>query len=150
MAQVLARAAVEVVTAVGGYAGGVYLRSSQEGVLQMAMLTGLPGPLFRPWWRMNVSRPYPAAESYRSGQSVHLADAEASMRRFPQLMAGLPFPFASMFEPVTSGTQRFGVLMVLRPATPGSRWGRRTANGCVRQRTGWPGNSRSWRRPAIR
>ncbi|MCX5015767.1 SpoIIE family protein phosphatase [Streptomyces sp. NBC_00555] len=119
MAQVLARAAVEVVTAVGGYAGGVYLRSSQEGVLQMAMLTGLPGPLFRPWWRMNVSRPYPVAESYRSGQSVHLADAEASMRRFPQLMAGLPFPFASMFEPVTSGTQRFGVLMVLRPATPG-------------------------------
>ncbi|MFD4247107.1 SpoIIE family protein phosphatase [Streptomyces sp. NPDC058525] len=119
MAQVLARATVEVVTAVGGYAGGVYLRSGQPGQLRMAVLLGLPGPLFRPWTRMNLSRPYPVAEAYRSGQSVHLPDAEAAMRRFPQLMAGLPFPFASMFEPVAAGAERFGVLMALRAATPG-------------------------------
>ncbi|MGR4879701.1 SpoIIE family protein phosphatase [Streptomyces sp. LARHCF249] len=107
------------VTAVGGYAGGVYLRSGRQGLLRMAVVTGLPVPLFRPWWRMATGRPYPVAESYRSGQSVHLPDAEAAMRRFPQLMAGLPFPFASMYEPVTSGAERFGVLMVLRTATPG-------------------------------
>ncbi|MCX4694969.1 SpoIIE family protein phosphatase [Streptomyces sp. NBC_01408] len=115
----LTRAAVDAVAAVDGYAGGVYLRSRTEGLLLMAVLAGLPGRLFRPWSRMHVNRPYPVAEAYRSRQSVHLPDAESSMRRFPQLMAGLPFPFASLYEPVTAGTQRFGVLLVLREATPG-------------------------------
>ncbi|MGW6855071.1 SpoIIE family protein phosphatase [Streptomyces xanthophaeus] len=116
---VLVRATAEAVAAVGGYGGGVYLRSRTEGLLLMALLSGLPGPLFRPWWRMHVNRPYPVAEAYRSGQSVHLADAESSMRRFPQLMAGLPYPFGSLYEPVTAGKQRFGVLLALRAATPG-------------------------------
>ncbi|WP_405495842.1 SpoIIE family protein phosphatase [Streptomyces sp. NBC_00096] len=118
-ARVLARAALDAVGAAGGYAGGVYLRSGTEGLLRMAALTGIPGPLFRPWWRMHMNRPYPVAEAYRSGQSVHLPDAESAMRRFPQLMAGLPFPFGSLYEPVARGRERYGVLVVLRPATPG-------------------------------
>ncbi|WP_330294986.1 PP2C family protein-serine/threonine phosphatase [Streptomyces sp. NBC_00503] len=118
-ARVLARAALDAVVAADGYAGGVYLRSGTEGLLRMAVLTGIPGPLFRPWWRMHVNRPYPVAEAYRSGQSVHLPDAESAMRRFPQLMAGLPFPFGSLYEPVARGPERYGVLVVLRPATPG-------------------------------
>ncbi|MFZ3468527.1 PP2C family protein-serine/threonine phosphatase [Streptomyces sp. 4.24] len=118
-ARVLARAAFDAVRAAGGYAGGVYLRSGTAGLLRMAVLTGIPGPLFRPWWRMHVNRPYPVAEAYRSGQSVHLPDAESAMRRFPQLMAGLPFPFGSLYEPVARGPERYGVLVVLRPATPG-------------------------------
>ncbi|MEV7521104.1 SpoIIE family protein phosphatase [Streptomyces sp. NPDC091371] len=117
-ARLLARASLDAVEAVGGYAGGVYLRSESEDMLLLAVLVGLPGPLFRPWWRMQVNRPYPVAEAYRSGQSVHLPDAEAVMQRFPQLMAGLPYPFASLYEPVTAGPERFGVLMVLREATP--------------------------------
>ncbi|EFL13565.1 predicted protein [Streptomyces sp. C] len=36
--------------AVGGHAGGVYLRSGTDGLLRMAVVTGLPGRLFRPWW----------------------------------------------------------------------------------------------------
>ncbi|MFJ3831185.1 SpoIIE family protein phosphatase [Streptomyces sp. NPDC090046] len=118
-AQVLARAAVNAMEAVGGYAGGVYLRSPTTGLLLMAVFTGLPLQLFRPWWRMQVNRPYPVAEAYRSGQAVHLPDAESAMSRFPQLAAGLPFPFGSLHEPVTAGTERFGVLLVLREATPG-------------------------------
>lgn len=117
--RVLARAVVSAVEALGGYAGGVYLRSESPELLRLAVCTGLPGPLFGPWWRVQVNRPYPVAEAYRSGQSVHLADEEAAMRRFPQLMAGLPVPFSSLYEPVTGGPERFGVLFVLRPATPG-------------------------------
>ncbi|WP_329388782.1 SpoIIE family protein phosphatase [Streptomyces sp. NBC_01351] len=117
-AEALARATASAVEAVGGYAGGVYLRSHTEELL-LAVLLGLPGRLFRPWWRLQVNRPYPVAEAYRSGQAVHLPDAEESMRRFPQQVAGLPFPFGSLYEPVTAGSKRFGVLMVLRPATPG-------------------------------
>ncbi|GLX16774.1 PP2C family protein-serine/threonine phosphatase [Streptomyces lavendulae] len=116
----LARAAAGAVEAVGGYAGGVYLRSGTDGLLRMAVVTGLPGRLFRPWWRMQVNRPYPVAEAYRTGQAVHLPDAEGAMRRFPQLMAGLPFRFGSFYEPVGAGPERFGVLLVLRPATPGA------------------------------
>ncbi|MFK0049280.1 SpoIIE family protein phosphatase [Streptomyces sp. NPDC090741] len=118
--RVLARTCVDAVQAVGGFAGGIYLRSGAEGSLLLAVVTGLPVRLFRPWWRMHVNRPYPVAEAYRSGQSVHLPDAEVAMRRFPQLMAGLPFPFGSLYEPLMAGSQRFGVLFVLRPATPGA------------------------------
>ncbi len=116
---VLAQAAVQAIHAVGGYAGGVYLRSGTPGLLRLAVLVGLPGPLLRPWWRMHVNRPFPVAEAYRSAKPVHLADAEEAMRRFPQLMAGLPFPFGSLYCPVTSGRDTFGVLVALRPATPG-------------------------------
>ncbi|WP_241253134.1 SpoIIE family protein phosphatase [Streptomyces sp. W1SF4] len=121
----LARAVAGAVEAVGGYAGGVYLRSGTGGLLRMALVTGLPWRLFRPWWRMQVNRPYPVAEAYRTGQAVHLPDAEAAMRRFPQLMAGLPFRFGSFYEPVGAGPRRFGVLLVLRPATPGAVLGAR-------------------------
>ncbi|MBT2483035.1 SpoIIE family protein phosphatase [Streptomyces sp. ISL-94] len=118
-AQAVARATVDVVAAVGGYAGGVYLRSGTPDLLLLAAITGLPAPLFRPWQRMQVNRPYPVAEAFRSGQAVHLSDAESAMRRFPQLMAGMPFPFASLYQPVTAGRERFGVLFALRQVTPG-------------------------------
>ncbi len=115
----LAEAALRAVDEVGGYAGGVYLRSGTPGLLRMAALVGLPGPLFRPWFRMHTNRPFPVAEVHRSGQAVHLHDVEEAMRRFPQLVASLPFPFASLYAPVVAGRERFGVLVVLRAPTPG-------------------------------
>ncbi|MGW9435570.1 SpoIIE family protein phosphatase [Streptomyces sp. NPDC055607] len=115
----LAEAALGAVEEVGGYAGGVYLRSETPGLLRLAILVGLPGPLFRPWWRMHANRPFPVAEVHRSGQALHLADVEEAMRRFPQLVASLPFPFASLYAPVLAGRERFGVLVALRAPTPG-------------------------------
>ncbi|MGX1885036.1 SpoIIE family protein phosphatase [Streptomyces sp. NPDC055287] len=119
LALVLAQAAVNAIESTGGFAGGVYLRTRTPGLLRLAVLGGLPGALFRPWWRMHVNRPFPVAEAHRSGQPVHLADAEESMRRFPQLMAGLPYPFGSLYVPVADGDEKFGVLVVLRAATSG-------------------------------
>ncbi|MFI8513472.1 SpoIIE family protein phosphatase [Streptomyces sp. NPDC085460] len=119
LTQALAEAATDAVEEVGGYAGGVYLRSGTEGLLRLSVLAGLPGELFRPWSRMHTNRPFPVAEVHRSGQPVHLSDVEESMRRFPQLVASLPFPFASLYTPVLTGRERFGVLVVLRPPTPG-------------------------------
>ncbi|GLF97065.1 SpoIIE family protein phosphatase [Streptomyces yaizuensis] len=116
---VLSQAAVSAIEAVGGYAGGVYLRAPDEGLLRLAVLAGLPSRLFRPWWRMHVNRPFPVAEAYRLGRAVHLAGPEDAIRRFPQLMAGLPFPFGSLYVPVAGGGERFGVLAVLRRATTG-------------------------------
>ncbi|MCS0638440.1 SpoIIE family protein phosphatase [Streptomyces sp. LP05-1] len=119
MAAALADATVGAIEAVGGYGGGVYLRSGTPGLLRLAVLAGLPGPLMRPWWRMHINRPFPIAEAYRTGRPVYLADAEDAMRRFPQLMAGLPFPFGSLYAPVGDAGDRYGVLVALRPATPG-------------------------------
>ncbi|GGR51066.1 diguanylate cyclase [Streptomyces roseolus] len=119
LTQALAEAATDAVEAVDGYAGGVYLRSGTEGLLRLAVLAGLPGELFRPWSRMHTNRPFPVAEVHRSGQPVQLSDVEESMRRFPQLVASLPFPFASLYAPVVAGRERFGVLVVLRPPAPG-------------------------------
>ncbi|WP_370531724.1 SpoIIE family protein phosphatase [Streptomyces venezuelae] len=128
----LAEAALRAVEDVGGYAGGVYLRSGTPGLLRLAVLVGLPGPVFRPWWRMHTNRPFPVAEVHRSGQSVHLADVEEAMRRFPQLVASLPFPFASLYAPVVAGRERFGVLVALRAPTPGVPVGSRDRNRMTR------------------
>ncbi|MET9512503.1 SpoIIE family protein phosphatase [Streptomyces flavidovirens] len=119
LALVLAQAAVNAIESAGGFAGGVYLRSRTPGLLRLAVLGGLPGTLFRPWWRMHVNRPFPVAEAHRSGRPVLLADAEDAMRRFPQFMAGLPFSFGSLYVPLADGREKFGVLVVLRAATTG-------------------------------
>ncbi|GAA3387217.1 SpoIIE family protein phosphatase [Streptomyces roseoviridis] len=116
---VLAESVLRAVEAAGGYAGGVYLRSGTPGLLRLAVLAGLPSSLFRPWWRMHENRPFPVAEAHRSGQPVHLGDVEEAMRLFPQLVASLPFPFASLYIPVVRGRERYGVLVVLRTPTPG-------------------------------
>ncbi|MFJ4199689.1 SpoIIE family protein phosphatase [Streptomyces sviceus] len=109
-------ASTEAVSAAGGHAGGVYLRSRTPGLLRLAVLSGLPGPLFRPWWRLHVDRPFPVADAYRLGVQVVLPNATETMRRYPQFAAGLPFQFGSLYVPVVAGSTTYGVLTVLRPA----------------------------------
>ncbi|MFG2550830.1 SpoIIE family protein phosphatase [Streptomyces sp. NPDC048581] len=109
-------ASAEAISATGGHAGGVYLRSSTPGLLRLAVLEGLPGPLFRPWWRLHVDRPFPVADAYRLGVEVVLPNATETMRRYPQFAAGLPFQFGSVHVPITAGSTVFGVLTVLRPS----------------------------------
>ncbi|MER6738442.1 hypothetical protein [Streptomyces puniciscabiei] len=106
--------------AAGGRVAAVYLRSGTPGLLRLAALAGLPGPLFRPWWRVHVDRAFPVADAYRLGVPVVLANATETVRRYPQFAAGLPFPFGSVHVPVPGGSEPLGVLMVLRPAVPDS------------------------------
>ncbi|MCQ9134955.1 SpoIIE family protein phosphatase [Streptomyces hilarionis] len=106
----------EALRAADGSAAGVYLCAATPGLLRLSVLTGLPGPLFRPWWRVNVDRPFPVAEVHRTGVPVVLANATEAMRRYPQFAAGLPFQFGSLHVPVTAGDRAFGVLTVLRSA----------------------------------
>ncbi|MET8076836.1 SpoIIE family protein phosphatase [Streptomyces sp. NPDC005303] len=116
LAALLIDASTEAVSAAGGHAGGVYLRSRTPGLLRLAVLSGLPGPLFRPWWRLHADRPFPVADAYRLGVQVVLPNATETMRRYPQFAAGLPFQFGSLYVPVVGGSTTFGVLTVLRPA----------------------------------
>ncbi|MGW0331448.1 SpoIIE family protein phosphatase [Streptomyces sp. NPDC003011] len=117
LAELLIDVSTEAISAAGGHAGGIYLRSGTPGLLRLAVLAGLPGPLFRPWWRLHVERPFPVSDAYRLGVQVVLPNATETMRRYPQFAAGLPFPFGSLYVPVGDGPEPFGVLTVLRPAT---------------------------------
>ncbi|OQR60355.1 diguanylate cyclase [Streptomyces maremycinicus] len=102
--------------ATGGRTAGVYLCSPTSPMLRLAVLSGLPGPLFRPWWRVHMARPFPVADVHRTGVPVVLANATEMMRRYAQLAAGLPFQFGSLYVPVVADGRPFGVLAVLRPA----------------------------------
>ncbi|MFD9657535.1 SpoIIE family protein phosphatase [Streptomyces mirabilis] len=116
LAALLSGSVADAIRAARGFAGGVYLRSSTPELLRLAVLAGLPGQLFRPWWRMPLGRPFPAADSHRLGVEVLLTDATETMRRYPQLAASLPFQFGSLYVPVVSASSSFGVLTVLRPS----------------------------------
>jgi PAS domain S-box-containing protein len=113
---VLTGAVADAIRAIGGFAGGVYLRSGTPAVLRLAVLTGLPGRLFRPWSRLHVDRQFPVADAYRRGTEVVLGDATETMRRYPQLATGLPFHFGSVHVPVVGDKTTYGVLTVLRPS----------------------------------
>ncbi|WP_369241833.1 SpoIIE family protein phosphatase [Streptomyces sp. R21] len=115
LATLLTDAVTDAIRAARGFAGGVYLRSSTPSMLKLAVLAGLPGPLFRPWWRMHKDRPFPVADAHRLGTEVLLADATETMRRYPQLAAGLPFQFGSVYVPVVGASTSYGVLTVLCP-----------------------------------
>ncbi|MFE2139507.1 diguanylate cyclase, partial [Streptomyces sp. NPDC059466] len=116
LAVLLSGSVADAIRAARGFAGGVYLRTRTPGLLRLAVLAGLPHQLFRSWWRLPLDRPFPAADCYRQGTEVLLADATETMRRYPQLAAGLPFQFGSLYVPVTGSSTSFGVLTVLRPA----------------------------------
>ncbi|MFF3332457.1 SpoIIE family protein phosphatase [Streptomyces sp. NPDC002888] len=116
LAALLTETAADAVGTADNRAGGVYLCSSSPGLLRLAVLAGLPGHLFRPWWRLHVDRPFPVADVHRLGVQVVLPNATETMRRYPQFAAGLPFPFGSIHVPVAHAVSTFGVLTVLRPS----------------------------------
>ncbi|ANB10146.1 diguanylate cyclase [Streptomyces ambofaciens] len=115
LTELLIDASAQAISATSGHAGGVYLRSRTPGLLRLAVLAGLPGPLFRPWWRLHADSPFPVADAFRLGVRVVLPNATEAMRRYPQFAAGLPFPFGSLYVPVTGAARTYGVLTVLRP-----------------------------------
>ncbi|MFI5972359.1 SpoIIE family protein phosphatase [Streptomyces sp. NPDC051452] len=116
LAMLLTEASTSALGVADGRVAGVYLRSGAPRLLRLAVLVGLPGPLFSPWWRLHVDRPFPVADAYRLGTRVTLPNATETMRRYPQFAAGLPFAFGSVHEPVPGGADPLGVLTVLRPA----------------------------------
>ncbi len=84
-----------------------------------------------------MDRQLPVADAYRLRTPVVLTDAEDTMRRYPQMAAGLPFRFGSMYVPVMSGTTAYGVLAVLRPPLPRPPSRCPTGPGSRRSRSAW-------------
>ncbi|CAM5261636.1 hypothetical protein SGRIM128S_01359 [Streptomyces griseomycini] len=110
----LAEPVVAAVEDIGGYGGLVYLRSRDRRSLVLCVVTGVPRSLLSSWWRVPVGGALPMAEAYRRDESLWLPDERATMLRFPQFTAALPYSFASACRPVRVGGEPVGVLVVLR------------------------------------
>ncbi|MBT3149576.1 SpoIIE family protein phosphatase [Streptomyces sp. CHD11] len=113
----LAGPVVAAVQDVGGYGGLVYLRSRDRRSLVLCVVSGVPRSLLKPWWRVPVGGALPPCEVYRRGEDLWLPDERATMLRFPQFTAALPYSFAHAYHPVRVGGEDVGVLAVLRSAT---------------------------------
>ncbi|MFI8092207.1 SpoIIE family protein phosphatase [Streptomyces sp. NPDC086080] len=113
----LADPVVAAVRNIGGYGGLVYLRSRDRRSLVLCVVSGVPRSLLKPWWRIPVGGSLPMSEAYRRGEVLWLPDERATMLRFPQFTAALPYSFAHAYRPVRVGGEDVGVLAVLRSAS---------------------------------
>ena len=118
----LAEAVRKVLKDTDAYSGLVYLRSRDRRSLVLSAVAGVPMSALEPFRRISVHSPLPAPLAYRTGRSVCLSGAEETMRRFPQLLVGLPYSFASAYAPIVAGPETFGVLCALwTPSSLGVR-----------------------------
>ncbi len=122
----LATAVRKAVQSTEAYGCLVYLRSHDRRALLLSTVTGVPLSLLSAFRTVPMSAPLPVAAAFRTGRTVSLSGAEETMRRFPQLLVGLPYSFATVCVPVTAGAERFGVLAALWPGSaqaiaPGAR-----------------------------
>ncbi|MEV0185892.1 SpoIIE family protein phosphatase [Streptomyces sp. NPDC050625] len=116
----LAAAVVEAVQGTGAHAGSIFLRSRDRRSLILATTCGVPPSLLGGWSLIAVSSPIPVAVAYTTGRTVHLANAEETMRRYPQLAVALPHAFGSCSVPVRARGESFGSLAIVWSASPGS------------------------------
>lgn len=114
----LVRAVVHAVEVTGAHTGSVLLLSGDHRSLVVAASCGTPPSLLSGWRRIPVNSRMPVAEACRSGRMVHLAGAEETMRRFPQLSIALPYPFGSASVPVRAGERTFGAIAVVWTPRP--------------------------------
>ncbi|WP_243639208.1 SpoIIE family protein phosphatase [Streptacidiphilus pinicola] len=113
----LAEAAERTLRGTGAYGAMVYLRSRDRRSLVLSTVAGVPVAALEPFRRVSVQGALPGSLAYRSRRTVHLSGADETMRRFPQLLMGLPYAFASAYAPVMDGEEVYGVLCALWPAT---------------------------------
>ncbi|MEV5508779.1 SpoIIE family protein phosphatase [Streptomyces orinoci] len=117
--ELLAAAVGKAVQETGAQSGSVFLRSVDRRSIVLAATCGTPPSLLGRWRLIPVNSPIPVAVAYRSGRTVHLADADETMRRYPQLAVALPYAFGSASVPVRAGPERLGALAVVWAAAPG-------------------------------
>ncbi|WAZ25661.1 SpoIIE family protein phosphatase [Streptomyces cinnabarinus] len=117
----LVDAVLRAVEVSGAHAASVFLVSADGSALVLAAAAGMPPSLLGGWRRIAVNSPIPVAEAFRVGRTVHLTDAEATVRRFPQLAIAVPYPFGSASVPVAAGRDVLGALAVVWAAQSGGQ-----------------------------
>ncbi|QIQ06161.1 SpoIIE family protein phosphatase [Streptomyces liangshanensis] len=102
----------------GAYAGGVWLLSpSDRKILRLVVTTGIPQTVTRPWERVSVAASVPVADATRERRLVWLAPDGALARHYPRAGLILPYSFAVVAAPLTSGGTTWGALLLLWPGS---------------------------------
>ncbi|MEU3461416.1 SpoIIE family protein phosphatase [Streptomyces sp. NPDC006733] len=109
----LAAAVRKVLRDTDAYSCLVYLRSRDRRSLVLSTVSGVPVSALGAFRRISVRGQLPAPMAYRTGRSVCLSGTDETLRRFPELLVGLPYSFASVCAPIISGTETYGVLCAL-------------------------------------
>lgn len=115
--ELLGNAARKAVQSTDAYGCMIYLRSRDRRSLLLDTVAGVPLSLLGAFRRLPVGARLPAPAAFRSGRSISVNGAEDTMRRFPQLLVGLPYSFAMLCVPLIGGNEHFGVLCALWPVS---------------------------------
>lgn len=102
---------------VHAHSGAVYLLASDEPVLEMAVMAGLPRAFAAPWERVGLSAPIPVAEAVRDRRLVWVGGEQEMARRFPRIAVVLPYPFALAAVPVATPSKVYGAVFVTWPGS---------------------------------
>ncbi|MFD7714162.1 SpoIIE family protein phosphatase [Streptomyces sp. NPDC059785] len=114
---VLSLALASMLDEVHAHSGAVYLLAPGEGVLEMAVMAGLPRAFAAPWERVGLNAPIPVADAVRERRLVWVGDEEEMARCYPRVSVVLPYPFALAALPVATGTRAYGAVFVTWPGS---------------------------------
>lgn len=102
---------------VHAHSGAVYLLSSDEPVLEMAVSAGLPRAFAAPWERVGLSAPIPVADAVRGRRLIWVGGEHEMARSYPRIALVLPYPFALAALPVATATTVYGAVYVTWPGS---------------------------------
>ncbi|MFD8395711.1 SpoIIE family protein phosphatase [Streptomyces sp. NPDC059680] len=112
---VMSLALVSMMQEVHAHSGAVYLLRSDQPVLEMTVMAGMPRAFAAPWERVGLSAPIPVADAVRDRRLVWVGGEEQMARCYPRIAVVLPYPFALAALPVATERQVYGAVFVTWP-----------------------------------
>ncbi|GAA2743936.1 MULTISPECIES: SpoIIE family protein phosphatase [Kitasatospora] len=101
----------------GASSGGVYLLRPDEGVLDLAVVRGLPAEFIAPWTRIALTAPAPSSDAARDCRMVWSGSHEDFARLYPRIAVSMPYHFALAAAPICRDGRRWGSLLMLWPGS---------------------------------
>ncbi|MEU6282994.1 SpoIIE family protein phosphatase [Streptomyces sp. NPDC047028] len=114
---VLSVALASMMEEVDAHSGAVYLLRTDEPVLEMAVMAGLPRAFAAPWERVGLSAPIPVADAARERRLVWVGGEEEMAGRYPRIAVVLPYPFALAALPVATPDRVYGAVFLTWPGS---------------------------------
>ncbi|MFC3995844.1 SpoIIE family protein phosphatase [Nocardiopsis sediminis] len=108
----------------GAHAGGVFLLTG-ESTMELAVLAGMPRDIMRPWERVRLPSPMPAADALQEEGVVWVGGPEEMARRYPRTALTLPYDFRMAGCPLRINAREYGSLFLVWPAAHGAQLRRR-------------------------
>ncbi|MFI9121202.1 PP2C family protein-serine/threonine phosphatase [Streptomyces bikiniensis] len=99
----------------GASVGLVYLRVPGEGMLRLALVSGVSQEIAAPWVRIPADAPIPVVDAMRDRALVWLGGQQEIARRYPRLGIVLPYDFLLAAAPIADDTAVRGGIVLLWP-----------------------------------